>query len=134
MLTKFIRRKIGPKKWKFVKYSFIALAVICVGVILYNSLTTPGVPKPSVETRVFTEHRLVRIPAASQVSGVLAGFAYYFSIPLWLLRIAFVLVIVFLPDDFDNLVQFLFLAYILCWIFMPTIDFIPTDFVARVGG
>lgn len=82
------------------------------------------------QTKTPAVSKLARIPEKSKLGGVLAGFAYFFGIPLWLLRLLFVLVIILEGDDLAGL---LILVYILCWIFMPVMG-VPIDFFARTGG
>jgi phage shock protein PspC (stress-responsive transcriptional regulator) len=137
---------------KYLKMAFIVLvgsfflAIICTG--FYHLMDNSGYeksepsasqtkqetatvqkPEPTSVSQVMKEHRLVRIPDQGMVGGVLAGFAYYFSIPLWLLRVIVVL-IVLLTDDIAG---FIILLYILCWIFMPAINFMPADFLTITG-
>jgi len=89
----------------------------------------PG--EKETEARELTDGRLVRIDAkgVSWLGGVMAGFAFYFCFPLWLLRLLFVGAIIWWDDASD----FLIVAYILLWMFIPSIDFIPADFIARTG-
>lgn len=124
MLKKQLRRRLG----RYAPFILVILAIVLVSVIIYAAYGAVSA-KPQAEVKEFKEHRLVAIPAKGIAGGVLAGFAYYFSIPLWLVRILFVPAIAFLADGFD----FLVLAYILLWVFMPSIDFIPADFLLRTG-
>ncbi|KKQ21797.1 MAG: Phage shock protein C [Candidatus Wolfebacteria bacterium GW2011_GWC1_37_10] len=61
-----------------------------------------------------------RIPAKGWLGGVCAGFAYYFSVPVWAVRLAWTLAI-FAGMGFG------LLFYILFWIFMPKIE-APSDY------
>src|SRR3989344_5187560 len=106
-------------------YILAAIALVYVAVRLaQNHLPGPVVRGPVVKE--YLEHRLVRIPAREWLGGVIAGFAYYLSAPLWVLRLSVVLVLILLKDLRTPIV----IAYLLLWFFMPVINFIPADFVA----
>jgi phage shock protein PspC (stress-responsive transcriptional regulator) len=116
----------GQKKSLKIDLGMGFLFVVTALYILY-SMFLPDQPLPMVQE--YTDHHLVRIPQTHWFGGILAGFAYYFAIPLWILRLGFVVAVLVL-DDIGNL---LIVAYILLWIFMPAINYIPMDFVTRVG-
>ena len=81
--------------------------------------------------RDFNEHKLVKISPQGMFSGVLAGIAYYFSIPLILLRVG-VFALFIILDQF-NKEGYLITIYIILAVTMPEIDFLPTDFFFRVS-
>lgn len=127
---------------KYIIAGLVVISLVLAGLIAFSAigssdgegLDTPTVEEPAdeeTETRELTEHRLVRIDAkgAGWLGGVLAGFAFYFGFPLWLLRLLFVVAVIW----WDDASEFFIIAYILLWIFMPSIDFIPADFIARTG-
>lgn len=133
MLKRLLKRYLGEKSWKYVKIGLAVAALILILYTLYQAFTPINVPDLSSQplqpqVKEFTEHRLVSIPAEGMVGGVLAGIAYFFTIPLWLVRIVFVVAVVYFDDGL------LVLLYLLFWIFMPSIDFIPADFIARTEG
>ena len=49
------------------------------------------------------------------LGGVLAGFADFFNIEAWIIRVIFFVIVLF----FYNLGSFLVILYIALWIFMP---------------
>jgi len=64
--------------------------------------------------------KLRRIPENGWFGGICAGFAYYFELPVWVVRLVWA--ITFLGMGFGVWV------YILIWIFMPRIKEVPTDY------
>lgn len=136
MISKRLREK---REWKYIRIASVVVGIIFIAAIIIGSFASQddGVvvkkEKKGPVVKEFTEKRLVRIPAEGflgMFGGVLAGFAYYLSFPLWFFRLLFVLGVLVI-DDFKH---FLIIAYILFWIFMPSIDFIPVDFDAVTGG
>ncbi len=130
MVRKLVRKTL-KKSGTTIKIDIGAgfIAVVAIVYLLYT-LTASHHPHSVPVVQEYTGHQLVRIPGIGWFGGVLAGFAYYFSVPIWTLRLGFVLVWLLLEDIGDALV----VAYILFWIFMPAIHFIPADLVARIGG
>ncbi|MBI4993503.1 PspC domain-containing protein [Candidatus Wolfebacteria bacterium] len=63
--------------------------------------------------------KLRRIPDEGWLGGICAGFAYYFELPLWVVRMAWVLASFWMGWGI--------LLYILFFIFMPEIE-TPKDF------
>jgi len=142
---KSLRKRYYSRKYVFS--GFMLLGLILVAFIVISSMgsestqnqestpVTEEANQAKPEVKEFTEHKLVAIPAegAGWVGGVLAGFAYYFTIPLWLVRVVFIAGLV-LPSARDERISgALFVGYILFWIFMPEINFIPADFIARTS-
>jgi phage shock protein PspC (stress-responsive transcriptional regulator) len=66
------------------------------------------------------------LPDCGPIGGVCAGVGYWFALPTWLVRVAWLLVFF--------LFGFGALAYILLWIFAPTRDGIPSDYEERTGS
>jgi phage shock protein PspC (stress-responsive transcriptional regulator) len=66
---------------------------------------------------------LCRLPQHAGIAGVCAGFAYYFSWPIWVARLLFTLSIFAGGAGI--------LVYLLMWIFMPIAESVPDDFDAR---
>ncbi len=144
MLRGYIRARSGENsKFEFALSGFRKLAVTVIVIwILVMGVKWLVAEGQSSKTNVANQvqigpqtqtpavSKLARIPEKSKLGGVLAGFAYFFGIPLWLLRLLFVLVIILEGDD---LAELLILLYILCWIFMPVMG-LPIDFFARTGG
>jgi len=93
---------------KYVTLGLVVISLVLVGIIVFQetgSRNGEGIKdaptaQESTDTETaaeeFTEQRLVRIDAeeASWLGGVLAGFAFYFGLPLWLLRLLFVAVVI----------------------------------------
>ncbi len=136
----------SARRRRWIKGGVIGLGCIVLLLVLFRippehlnddaKVQAPAVKQvEQVQVKPFTEHRLVAIPAKGfwHTGGVLAGFAYFFAIPVWILRVLFVFAWVVAPER-TNIGTVLFWAYILCLIFMPTIDFIPADFDVRAGG
>lgn len=136
MIKKSIKKYFSVKNWRYMKIGLTVAVMVAVFVLVsysfYQVFTTIGVSHESSlpQIKEFTEHRLVAIPAKGIFGGVLAGFAYYFAFPLWLLRVFFIVAICWSDDLSDIFI----LGYILCYIFLPVIDFIPADFIAKTGG
>jgi phage shock protein PspC (stress-responsive transcriptional regulator) len=63
--------------------------------------------------------RLMRIKPKRILGGVCAGFAYWFGLPTWLVRV--LAIFTGIP----------ILAYIILWIFMPATDELPSDYDER---
>lgn len=134
MMKKFFKEHVDDNTWwiRCIFYFGVFVLFLCIIWSIFSiNGTVPNTITPETQVKDFIVRRLVAIPKMGTLGGVLAGFAYYFGFPLWILRIAILLAVLFFDEGFDNLVIIL---YILCWIFMPTIDFIPTDFIARTGG
>lgn len=109
--------------------------VLMIGIVYCFYLFITHNPPP--ETREFNEHRFVLIPSKGILGGVLAGIAYYFAFPLWVVRIIFVLPFVLSISDNDlisDIASVLIITYILMWMFVPAINFTPADFMQITGG
>ncbi|MEK9154573.1 MAG: PspC domain-containing protein [Patescibacteria group bacterium] len=68
--------------------------------------------------------KLKRIPDRGILGGVCAGLAYYLGIPVWVVRVVWAVVILWLG--------FGILLYPIFWIFMPK-ESAPEDFNERTG-
>lgn len=138
----------GNGRWMIIGLIIIAIAVIGWCSFLqprsvseaprpYPEETVRPQPEEDVklqpEVREFTERKFVRIPAKGIIGGVLAGIAYYLAIPLWLLRLLFLAGIFIGGEKDERLSGFLIVVYLLCYLVVPAIDFIPADFIARAG-
>jgi len=147
-----IRKKLlGRFERKYVIIGLVVISLLFVGFTISKIssgvvktdedtpvVVEPGVVTPEQEKEIseFTERRFVAIPEKGWLGGVLAGIAYYFGFPLWLLRLIFVLAVIWLDEmktGGNSIGTFLIVVYVLLWIFMPSIDFIPADFTARTG-
>lgn len=71
-------------------------------------------------------NKLRRVTAEKWIGGVCAGVAYSLGAPVWLVRLA--LVILGLCYGFGVV------PYLLLWIFMPAWDATPADYAERAGG
>lgn len=69
------------------------------------------------------DRKLRKIKRRKWVSGVCAGFAYYFGLPTWVVRMVWTASVAF--------VGFTGFLYILFWIFMPARQDLPTDYEER---
>lgn len=70
--------------------------------------------------------KLRKVTKNEWIGGVCAGVAYWFGIPVWLIRLVWVCVALFYGVGVG--------LYILLWIFMPTWDKTPTDYKEVTGG
>lgn len=136
MLKKMLRKKF---KREHIIIASVILTLCVIGfvvflVILSDDGEGQGTSQ-ATEVREYTEHRLVRITAdeVAWVGGVLAGIAYYLGFPLWLLRLFFIIGVLWGDEVWENTPEVLIVGYILLWFFMPVIDFIPADFAAVTG-
>lgn len=78
-----------------------------------------------MEKNKMENKKLRRIPEKGWIGGVCAGFAYYFELPVWIVRLVWT--ITFLGMGFGIWV------YILFWIFMPRIKEVPADYDEVTG-
>jgi len=144
VIRKRLLRRFGRK---YVIIGLVAISLLFIGLTIVSRISsgvvktdedTPVVVAPEQEEKIreFAERRFVAIPEKGWLGGVLAGIAYYIGFPLWLLRLLFVLAVIWLDETKkggDSISGFLIVAYVLLWIFMPSIDFIPADFITRTG-
>ncbi|OGI61835.1 hypothetical protein A2645_00510 [Candidatus Nomurabacteria bacterium RIFCSPHIGHO2_01_FULL_39_9] len=126
---KFSKSNINDTNGSGCAIGCLLFFLAIIGFAIYWIFSGDTTLSPTYPIKEFKEHSFVRIPGAGWVGGVLAGIAYYASIPLWGLRLAVAAVIIF----FDDVTDILIVAYILLLVFMPTINFIPADFIARAG-
>jgi phage shock protein PspC (stress-responsive transcriptional regulator) len=66
---------------------------------------------------------LARIPQRAALGGVCAGFAYYFSWPVWVARLLAAVLAFFGGAGV--------ILYVLLWILMPVAEALPHDFDGR---
>ena len=66
------------------------------------------------------ERKLRRIKEKAWLGGVCAGLAYFGGLPLWLVRLAWILTVIFYGSGI--------LPYLLFWIFMPRWENTPDDY------
>ncbi len=66
-----------------------------------------------------------RFESRSWVGGVCAGVSYRLSVPLWLVRLIWGLLLLCYGIGF--------LPYLALWVFVPDADTLPADYVERTG-
>lgn len=69
--------------------------------------------------------RRIRDPEIGWLGGVCSGLAYFFGIPLWIVRLTWALL--FFGAGAGGIV------YVLLWIFLPVWDSVPKDFFKVTG-
>ena len=67
-----------------------------------------------------------RLPTVGWIGGVCAGVAYSIGAPTWIIRMLWVALTFFGMGSG-------ILMYLLLWIFVPTLNFTPPDYVQRTG-
>ena len=117
------------EKWNQLPYVYRIGFFLVIGFIFFGFVVPflGGSSDSSPEIRELIEPRLVRIPAISLFGGILEGFAYYFSTPVLMWYVGFL--VLFFVIQFEAIL----VAYVVLWIFMPAIDFIPIDYLTRVA-
>lgn len=73
----------------------------------------------------FSLKRFRLLPDEGWIGGVCAGLAYWLSLPLWLVRLVWVVVFFFYGVGL--------LPYLLLWIFVPNAEKTPADYGKRTG-
>jgi phage shock protein C len=68
--------------------------------------------------------RLYRIMSKKRIAGICAGFAYWLSIEVWLMRLMWIVLLLYGIG---------FVAYILFWIVLPKEETASPDFDAVTG-
>lgn len=111
--------------------AILFIIVLAFVAIMYFFVGKSFAPPAQPEIKDFIEQKLVAMPAVGYFGGILEGFSYYFSFPLWFIQVVFLLGIGTLKHGIDD---FLVGVYVLLWMLMPSINFEPTDFVARTTG
>ncbi len=69
--------------------------------------------------------KLRKLPQESMIGGVCSGVAYWLGVPVWIVRLVWVISALFMGFGFG--------LYILLWIFLPTWDETPLDFKEVTG-
>jgi len=142
VLRRLLRKHLNQKQRKYFKIGIIVLGVIIIGSVICSTIssktdyTDEFVQKQKVEEiekdypgaklETLPERKLVKIPKAGEVGGVLAGIAYYLGISLWLVRVIFILGLMIWKDS-----EYLILIYVLLYFYLPWINYIPEDFIMR---